>query len=159
MCSGPTPQHPPMSCAPRSAQAIASWFGTVIVYEDSDLRGRAPGEMRELIAAAMRAIRPEVHVTFADGPGEALRGAVALAAGAPVLFLYEKLDLAQAALDALGATPWPEEDLMGGLGGAPLLDDLAHELALESADGDTAPIPITQPDEAAASAARPDDAR
>jgi hypothetical protein len=25
MCSGPTPQHPPMSCAPWSAQAVASW--------------------------------------------------------------------------------------------------------------------------------------
>ncbi len=143
----------------ESAQAVASWFGTVVVYEDTDLRGRAPGEMRKLIAAAMRAIRPGVHVTFADGPDEALRGAVALAAGAPVLFLYEKLDLAQAALDALGATPWPEEDLMGGLDGAPLVEDLARELALEAGDGDTAPIPVTEPGTAASSAASPDDTR
>ncbi len=145
----------------ESAQAVACWFGTVVVYEDADLRGRAPGEMRDLIAAAMRAIRPGVHVTFADGPDEALRGAVALAAGAPVLFLYEKLDLAQAALDALGATPWPEEDLMGGLEGAPLVDDLAQELALEAGDGDgdTVPIPVTEPGTAARGAAGPDDTR
>ena len=152
----------------ESAQAIASWFGTVVVYEDTDLRGRASGEMRELIAAAMRAIRPGVHVTFAEGPAEALRGAVALAAGAPVLFLYEKLDLAQAALDALGATPWPEEDLMGALAGAPLPDDLEPELALESGDGDTVPIPVTdaaagaeaiRSDATGSGAVRSDDAR
>ena len=112
----------------ESAEAVASWFGTVVVYEDEDRRGRAPGEMRELIATAMRKIRPEVHVTFADGPEEALRSAVELAAGAPVLFLYEKLDPALAALESLGATPWPEEDLMGDLEGAPPLDDLPKDL-------------------------------
>jgi cyanophycin synthetase len=124
----------------ESAEAIATWFGTVIVYEDDDLRGRAPGEMRELIAAAMRNVRPGVHITFADGPAEALNAAVALAAGAPVLFLYEKLDPAVAALDALGATPWPEEDLMGRLAGPPLPDNLAQELTLAAADVDTTPI-------------------
>ena len=31
--------------------------------------------------------------------------------------MYEKLDPALAALEALGATPWPEEDLMGDLSG------------------------------------------
>jgi len=124
----------------ESAEAIATWFGTVIVYEDDDLRGRAPGEMRELIATAMRNIRPGVHVTFADGPADALTAAVALAAGAPVLFLYEKLEPALAALDALGATPWPEEDLMGRLE-SPSLDDLARALTLEVGEVDTAPIP------------------
>ncbi|HEX9067114.1 MAG TPA: cyanophycin synthetase [Streptosporangiaceae bacterium] len=104
----------------ESAQAIAAHFGTVVVYEDDDLRGRAPGEMRALITAAMRAIRPGIAVSAADGPGAALRAAVSQAGGSPVLFLYEKLDPALAALDALGATPWPEEDLMGALddGGA-----------------------------------------
>src|SRR5215467_6132186 len=124
----------------ESAEAIATWFGTVIVYEDDDLRGRQPGEMRELIAGAMRKVRPGVHVTFADGPAEELNAAVALAAGAPVLLLYEKLDPALAALDALGATPWPEEDLMGRLAGPPLLDNLAQELTLAGAEVDTTPI-------------------
>jgi cyanophycin synthetase len=112
----------------ESAEAIASWFGTVVIYEDEDRRGRAPGEMRELIATAMRNLRPEVHVSFADGPADALRSAVELAAGAPVLFLYEKLDPALEALESLGATPWPEEDLMGDLEGAPPLDDLPTDL-------------------------------
>ncbi|HEX2319498.1 MAG TPA: cyanophycin synthetase [Streptosporangiaceae bacterium] len=114
----------------ESAEAIASWFGTVVIYEDQDRRGRAPGEMRELIATAMRKIRPEVHVTFADGPGEALRAAVELAAGGPVLFLYEKLDPALEALESLGATPWPEEDLMGDLEGAAPPDDLPSDLII-----------------------------
>jgi cyanophycin synthetase len=128
----------------ESAEAIASWFGTVVIYEDEDLRGRAPGEMRARIAAAMRRIRPEVHVTFAAGPGEALREAVALAAGAPVLFLYEKLHLALAALEAVGATPWPEEDLMGHLESAPSLDELPSDLVREGNDPHASPIPAAQ---------------
>jgi cyanophycin synthetase len=118
----------------ESAEAIASWFGTVVIYEDENLRGRAPGQMRSRIADAMRRIRPEVHITFAEGPVEALRGAVAFAAGAPILFLYEKLDLALAALNAVGATPWPEEDLMGDFESAPPLDDVPSELVLAAAD-------------------------
>lgn len=129
----------------ESAEAVASWFGTVVVYEDEDRRGRAPGEMRELIAAAMRRIRPEVHVTFADGPAGALRSAVELAAGGPVLFLYEKLDPALAALEALGATPWPEEDLMGDLDGEPIEDGLPAELVGDAGDGDTTPLPAARP--------------
>ena len=127
----------------ESAEAIASWFGTVVVYEDEDRRGRAPGEMRELIAAAMRKLRPEVHVTFADGPAGALRAAVELAAGGPVLFLYEKLDPALAALESLGATPWPEEDLMGDLEGEPIEGGLPPELIRNAGDGDAAPLPAS----------------
>jgi cyanophycin synthetase len=128
----------------ESAEAIASWFGTVVIYEDEDLRGRPPGEMRGCIAAAMRRIRPEVHVTFAEGPGEALREAVGLAAGAPVLFLYEKLHLALAALEAVGATPWPEEDLMGHLESAPPLDELPSELVHNGDEPGTSRIPAVQ---------------
>jgi cyanophycin synthetase len=125
----------------ESAEAIASWFGTVVIYEDEDLRGRPPGQMRSQLAGAMRRIRPEVHITFAEGPAQALRSAVALAAGAPVLFLYEKLEMALAALNAAGATPWPEEDLMGDLDSAPPLDDLPQELIHDGSDADTKPMP------------------
>jgi hypothetical protein len=41
---------------------------------------------------------------------------------------------------------------MGGLDGAPLLDDLTQELALESGDGDTTPIPVARQDPAGAPA-------
>jgi cyanophycin synthetase len=125
----------------ESAEAVASWFGTVVVYEDEDRRGRAPGEMRELIAAAMRKIRPEVHITFADGPAGALRAAVELAAGGPVLFLYEKLDPALAALESLGATPWPEEDLMGDLEGEPIEDGLPRDLLSDAGNAAATPLP------------------
>jgi hypothetical protein len=112
----------------------------VVVYEDEDqARTRAWRDAR--IATAMRKIRPEVHVTFADGPEEALRSAVELAAGAPVLFLYEKLDPALAALESLGATPWPEEDLMGDLAGEPLADDGLPSELIRAAESYTMQLP------------------
>ncbi len=92
----------------ETAEAIAAWFGTVIIYEDSDKRGRQPGEMQQLISAALRRARPGITCQVADGPEQALRTAVALAAGAPALFLFEKLSAARAALAAIGATPWPD---------------------------------------------------
>lgn len=123
----------------ESAHAIAAWFGKVVIYEDDDLRGREPGEMRSMIVSALRQARPGVEIRHADGPDEALREAMALAAGGPVLFLYEKLDSARSALDLVGATPWPEEDLMGELVPSPLAQDLTS--ALELGDGDTETLP------------------
>jgi cyanophycin synthetase len=91
----------------ETAEAIAAWFGRVVVYEDSDKRGRRHGEMQEMITSAMRRVRPDIVCEHADGPQEALRAAVSMAAGAPVLFLYEKLAMAHSALDSIGADPWP----------------------------------------------------
>ena len=88
----------------ESAEAIASCFATVVVYEDEDLRGRAPGEMRELVAAAMRKARPDIVIRHARDARDALHQAVMLAAGGAVLFIYEKFAAAMAALDALDAT-------------------------------------------------------
>jgi cyanophycin synthetase len=92
-----------------TGEAIATWFGRVVVYEDADKRGREPGEMTDLIIAAMRRVRPRISAIAANGPRPALRAAVAIAAGAPVLFLYEKLAMARDALDAIGARPWPAD--------------------------------------------------
>ncbi|HEX4094704.1 MAG TPA: Mur ligase family protein [Trebonia sp.] len=92
-----------------TAEAIATWFGRVVIYEDEEKRGRAPGEMTGLVTAAMRRARPGITVARADGPRSALSAAVAMAAGGPVLFLYEKLAMAHDALAALGARPWPAE--------------------------------------------------
>ena len=92
----------------ETAEAIAAWFGAVVIYEDSDKRGRQPGEMQQLISAALRRARPGITCQFADTAEQALRTAVALAAGAPTLFLYEKLATAQAALAAIGAAAWPD---------------------------------------------------
>jgi cyanophycin synthetase len=96
-----------------AAEAIAAWFGRVVVYEDADKRGREPGEMTELIVAAMRRVRPRISAIAANGPRPALQAAVAMAAGGPVLFLYEKLAMARDALDALGAQPWAADSAPG----------------------------------------------
>lgn len=91
----------------ETAAAIAAWFGKVAVYEDSDLRGRRPGEMTELISAGLAARRPGVTVAPASGPANALQSALAMAGpGDPVLLLYEKLAPVREALTALGAEPW-----------------------------------------------------
>ena len=91
----------------QSAEAIAARFGRVVIYEDADKRGRRPGEMTELISAAMRRARPGITLASADGPQAALRTALETAAGNPVLFLYEKLVTAHEALASLNAGPWP----------------------------------------------------
>lgn len=111
----------------ESAEAIASCFATVVVYEDEDLRDRAPGEMRELVAAAMRKARPDIVIRHARDAHDALHQAVTLAAGGAVLFIYEKLSAAMAALDALEAAPWPEAELA-----APIIvpaQPIAHHVA------------------------------
>jgi cyanophycin synthetase len=91
----------------ETAEAVAAWFGRVVVYEDRDRRGRRSGQMREMITATMRRVRPDIICVQADGPLAALSSAVLLADGEPVLFLYEELALARMALDAIGARPWP----------------------------------------------------
>ena len=91
----------------ETAGVIAAWFGRVVVYEDEDKRGRRPGEMTELISAAMRRARPDIACVAADGPAQALLRAVSMAAGEAVLFLYEKLGTAKDALNAVKAEPAP----------------------------------------------------
>jgi hypothetical protein len=79
-----------------------------VLYEDADKRGRAPGEMLALVGSALRAARPGIDCQEAENPADALRAALAVANGAPVLFVYENLALAHDALVAVGAQPWPE---------------------------------------------------
>jgi len=91
-----------------TAASVAAWFGRVVVYEDYDLRGRQPGEMTELISAALRVRRPGIAIVPATGPEDALRCALALAYPCdPVLLLYEKLGPIREILTAFGAVPWP----------------------------------------------------
>ena len=76
----------------ESAATVATWFSRVVVYEDRDLRGRQAGEMTRLISGALARHRPGIRVWPADGPEDALRSALALAAPSdPVLLTYEKL--------------------------------------------------------------------
>jgi hypothetical protein len=66
--------------------------------------------MIALIEGALRAAQPDITVQHAENPADALRAALRLAGGRPVLFLYEKLALARDALAAVGAEPWPEAE-------------------------------------------------
>jgi cyanophycin synthetase len=131
----------------ESAQAVAAWFGRVVIYEDEDRRGRQPGELRELIAMALRQARSDIEIAHAEGPRDAVRLAVEMAGGGPVLFVYEKLSPARSALVAIGAIPLPEDQLVSDLAvglrqlpgdddGPP--DDIGRELALVAARADTA---------------------
>jgi len=65
--------------------------------------------MTDIITRAMRRVRPDITCAATDGPEEALRAAVVMADGQPVLFLYEKLAMARTALDAIGARPSPAD--------------------------------------------------
>ncbi len=92
----------------ESAATVATWFSRVVVYEDRDLRGREAGEMTRLICGALARHRPDIRVRPADGPHDALRCALALAAPSdPVLLTYEKLGPVRDLLAGLGATAWP----------------------------------------------------
>jgi cyanophycin synthetase len=93
-----------------TAGAIAAWFGTVVLYEDSDKRGRPAGQMLEFLGLALRSARPGIRCSEAENPADALRVGLRLADSGPVLFVYEKLAMAHDALAAVGAEPWPEAD-------------------------------------------------
>ena len=121
----------------RAAEAIAARFGRVVVYEDADRRGREPGEMTDIITRAMRRVRPDITCAAAGGPQEALRAAVALADGHAVLFLYEKLAMAHAALDAIGARLSPGDGHPGPQ--SPALCAAAAEVSIRSPAGPEIP--------------------
>lgn len=151
-----------------SAEAVATWFARVVIYEDQDLRGRAPGEMRSLITSALRQVRPDIDVSHANGPSEALHAGVGMASEGAVLFIYEEIAQARAALDALDATIWPDADLPDAdlpdgsaripaapaseapLTGHELLDQIEAEFATTSLRTDTIPITFPEATEVAA---------
>ena len=88
----------------ESAHAVAAAFDRVVIYEDLDLRGREPGEMAELIRAALAEARPGIYCEPAASMEKALSRGLTLAAHSdPVLIVYEKLAPVQQLLCDLGA--------------------------------------------------------
>jgi cyanophycin synthetase len=88
----------------ESAQAVAQAFDRVVIYEDLDLRNREPGEMTELIGAALAEARPGIYCEPAASMEQAVTRGLALAARRdPVLVVYEKLAPLQNLLCDLGA--------------------------------------------------------
>jgi cyanophycin synthetase len=88
----------------ESAHAVARAFDRVVVYEDTDLRGREPGEMTRLISLALADIRPGLCGEPAGSLAEAVLAGLAQAGpDDPVLLVYEKLEPVLALLADLGA--------------------------------------------------------
>src|SRR5262249_40373487 len=85
-------------------QAVAEAFDRVVIYEDLDLRDRAPGEMTTLTKAALAEARPGIYCEPAASMDQAVTRGLALAApGDPGLVVYEKLAPVQQLLRDLGA--------------------------------------------------------
>ena len=89
-----------------SAQVLADGVNRVVLYDDQDLRGRAPGETSALIEREMRGRRPTLRSVRVVGYRAAVEVALRLAApGDVILVMYEKVTEMFALLDELGAVP------------------------------------------------------
>ncbi|GAA1026557.1 cyanophycin synthetase [Virgisporangium ochraceum] len=86
------------------ARAVADGFHRVVLYEDCDLRGRAHGEVAEIVRGEIAARRPELAATTVTTVAEAVPVALAMAnPGDVVVILYEALGPLLEVLDTLGA--------------------------------------------------------
>jgi cyanophycin synthetase len=86
------------------ARTVADSFRRVVLYEDTDLRGRAPGEVPELVRSEIAARRPELAVTSVTTVADALPAALAMAnPGDVVVLLHESIGPVLEILVTLGA--------------------------------------------------------
>jgi cyanophycin synthetase len=86
------------------ARAVADGFHRVVLYEDSDLRGRAHGEVPEIVRGEIAARRPELAATTVSTVAEAVPVALAMAnPGDVVVLLYEALGPLLEVMNTLGA--------------------------------------------------------
>lgn len=86
------------------ARAVADGFHRVVLYEDSDLRGRAHGEVSEIVRSEIAARRPELVATTVTTVAEAVPVALAMAnPGDVVVLMYEALGPLLDVLETLGA--------------------------------------------------------
>jgi cyanophycin synthetase len=89
-----------------SAQVLADGVTRVVLYDDEDPRGRAPGEVSALVEREMRGRRPALRSVRVPDYRAAVAAAFDLAApGDVVLVLYEKVDAMLGLLGELGAVP------------------------------------------------------
>jgi cyanophycin synthetase len=89
-----------------SAQVVADGFTRVVLYDDEDPRGRAPGEVSALVERELRARRSNIRSERVAGAAAAVSTALERALpGDVVLVLYEKLAPMLALLAGLGAVP------------------------------------------------------
>jgi len=86
------------------ARTVADSFRRVVLHEDVDLRGRAPGEVPEMVRLEIAARHPETAVTTVTTVAEALPAALAMAnPGDVVVVLHESVAPVLEVLVSLGS--------------------------------------------------------
>lgn len=90
----------------EAGRIAANGFHRVVIREDADLRGRAPGEVAQIIYQAVRAEAPERDCHIILDESEALRREITrLQPGDILVCFYEKYDLVKSILDRCEARP------------------------------------------------------
>ncbi|HEX7000707.1 MAG TPA: cyanophycin synthetase [Trueperaceae bacterium] len=90
----------------EAAGVAATAFDRILVREDADLRGRAPGEVAAIIRAEVGRLAPATPCeTVVDACGALRRLAADVEAGAMLVFYYEHHGEVQSALLEMGARP------------------------------------------------------
>jgi cyanophycin synthetase len=90
----------------HAAQVAARGFNRLIVREDRDLRGRAPGEVSGLLCDAVREVSPALECEDVHDEIEALRSAIGqMIKGEVIVLFYEKLQPVERLLEELAAQP------------------------------------------------------
>jgi cyanophycin synthetase len=90
----------------RAAQAAACGFTRLIIREDNEKRGRAPGEVAEHFFRSVKAIHPELDATIIVDEAEAYRAALEQSEpGKVIVLFYDDYDLLSLALRGFRATP------------------------------------------------------
>jgi cyanophycin synthetase len=88
------------------AGRAVSCVDRVIIHEDEDLRGRRPGEVAGILAAALREERPELPISIIPSSVDAVADAVeSMAANRVVLAMTEDVEAISTWLVEQGATP------------------------------------------------------
>ena len=92
----------------EAGRIAARGFERIIIREDKDLRGRAPGEVPRLLCASVAAEVPGRECRVVPDEAEALRRELeVLRAGEVVVIFYEKLGPLLSVLGEFGAEPVP----------------------------------------------------
>lgn len=89
-----------------SARAVAEGFTRIVVYEDVDKRGRAPGETSGIVSSVIGSFAPAVQHQVVVTVEEAVVAALGMASpGEVVLLTYERLEMVVELLEGMGARP------------------------------------------------------
>ena len=93
----------------RFGQALAYGFDQLFIKEDSDLRGRRPGETAGLIKAGIAAVKPQLPVEVLLEEQVAIERALEQSTREDlIMILYEKYEYTMNALQNLGGKPLSE---------------------------------------------------